>query len=195
MRYMGILETEARKRRNKDYVQKAVLSAIGIAGILALTAVAPNTLQILGKIGLDRRFTYRTRSVLSRLVAKGHIRFVNERGKKHVEITPAGKRALALETHLSTFHSSKKPWRWDKRWRMVMFDIPEPRKRDRDRLRLMMTEVGFVCFQDSVWVFPYDCEDFVALLKIDMRLGNAVRYAIVEKLENDALLRRHFKLS
>lgn len=75
-----------------------------------------------------------------------------------------------------------------------MFDIPERRKKDRDQLRRTMIDAGFLCFQDSVWIFPYDCEDLVTLLKVDMRLGDAVRYGILEKLENDRAARNHFKL-
>jgi len=190
---MGKMESEAKSRRRKDYVQRAVLATIGIAGMLAVAAVAPNTLQLLGKFGMNRRFNYQTRSVLSRLAAKGHVRFVEKDGKKRVEITAAGQRALDLEVHTADVRA-KRPKRWDKRWRLVMFDISEERKSDRDHLRRTMMEAGFLCFQDSVWIFPYDCEDFVTLLKIDMRLGNAVRYAIVEKLENDAEARAHFKL-
>ncbi len=190
---MGKMETEARKKRRKDYVQHAILAAIGITGILAVAAVAPNTLQLLGGFGRSRPFTYQTQSVLTRLAAKGHIRFEMKNGKKCVEMTSSGRRAVELELQKNAVRSQR-PKRWDKRWRMVMFDIPETRKPDRDHLRRIMMEAGFLCFQDSVWLFPYDCENLVALLKIDMRLGNAVRYAIVEKLENDAEVRTHFKL-
>lgn len=190
---MGKLESVAKQKRRKDYVQRAVLAAIGVAGLLSVAAVAPNTIQLLGKFERTRRFVYQTNSVLSRLAAKGHIRFETKNGKKVVTITPAGLRALEIQTETSAIRA-RRPKRWDNRWRMVMFDIPETRKRDRDNLRRTMIEAGFVCFQDSVWVFPYDCEDLVTLLKIDRRLGNAVRYAIVEKLENDTELRNHFEL-
>ncbi|MEK7601417.1 MAG: hypothetical protein AAB480_02705 [Patescibacteria group bacterium] len=191
---MGNLETEAGKERRKDYIQQAVLSAVAVAGILALTAVAPNTLQLLGGFGRKKyRINYQTKTVLSRLVEKGYVRFAHKDGRKCVEITSAGKRAANLEIQLNA-QRTHHPKKWDKRWRLVMFDIPERRKTDRDHLRRTMMEAGFQCFQDSVWVFPYDCEDLISLLKIDMHLGNAVRYAIVEKLENDAALRKYFKL-
>ena len=57
-----------------------------------------------------------------------------------------------------------------------------------------MKEVGFVCLQDSVWVYPYDCEEFMALLKAELRVGKDVLYAIVERIENDKTIRTHFKL-
>lgn len=48
--------------------------------------------------------------------------------------------------------------------------------------------------QDSVWIYPYDCEDLVALMKADLRIGADVLYMIVERLERDKYLRRHFGL-
>src|SRR3989338_4126987 len=124
---MGKLETEARNKRRKDYVQQAVLAAISITGILAVAVVAPNTLQLLGGFGRTRRFTYQTQSVLIRLAAKGHVRFETKNGKKFVEVTAAGRRAVELELQKNAVRSQR-PKRWDKRWRMVMFDIPERRK-------------------------------------------------------------------
>ncbi len=191
---MGTLEREAASKRRKTYVQDAVLSVIAVAGILAITAVAPNALRLLGGTGRKGfRFNYQTRSVLTRLVEKGHIRFVIQNGKKRIEITNAGKRAAELAAAKQAL-STQKPRRWDERWRVIMFDIPERRKKDRDQLRRTMIDAGFLCFQDSVWIFPYDCEDLVTLLKVDMRLGDAVRYGILEKLENDRAARNHFKL-
>ena len=84
--------------------------------------------------------------------------------------------------------------KWDRRWRVVIFDIPERRKNIRDRLRLFMNEYGFVRIQDSVWIYPYDCEDLIALAKANFRVGADVLYMIVERLERDKYLREHFKL-
>ena len=44
--------------------------------------------------------------------------------------------------------------RWDRRWRIVIFDIPERRKSVRAKLRRFMQEYGFVRLQDSVWIYP-----------------------------------------
>lgn len=108
-------------------------------------------------------------------------------------LTKAGERLMHRESLLVDMRK-RKTGRWDGRWRLVMFDIPERRKSDRERLRNLMTESGFKLFQESVWIFPYDCEDVITLLKIDMRLGNTVRYGIMEKLENDTAFRRMFDL-
>ena len=87
-----------------------------------------------------------------------------------------------------------KPKKWDRRYRMVMFDIPERRNRIRKLLRFEMQEVGFLRIQDSVWVYPFDCEEFISLLKADLRIGKDVLYAVVEEIENDKWIRQHFNL-
>ena len=44
---MGQMEISSRKRKKRQDIQNAVLATIAIAGLLAWTAVAPNTLQLL----------------------------------------------------------------------------------------------------------------------------------------------------
>ena len=75
-----------------------------------------------------------------------------------------------------------------------MFDVPEKRKKIRERLRFEMEEVGFLRIQDSAWLYPYDCEEFMALLKADLHIGKDVLYAVVEEIENDKWIRKHFGL-
>lgn len=75
-----------------------------------------------------------------------------------------------------------------------MFDIKEPRRSVRDALRRELQAVGFVKIQHSVWAYPYPCEDFIALLKADLHVGKDILYLVVEEMENDYLLKKHFSL-
>lgn len=54
--------------------------------------------------------------------------------------------------------------------------------------------IGFLKLQDSVWIYPYDCEELVALLKADFRIGKDILYVIADSLENDGWIKRHFGL-
>ena len=87
-----------------------------------------------------------------------------------------------------------RPKRWDRKWRILIFDIPEYRKGLRDKIRRTLGVIGFVRLQDSVWVYPHDCEDLIAFLKADFRVGKDMLYMIVEELEGDGHLKRHFGL-
>ena len=180
------------KRKKRD-LRNAALIAIGAVGLIAVSAVAPNMFQILGRIDALARLKYRSKGILARLKYKGEIEFVERDGKKYVRLTDLGEKTLELGREKLKL-IGKKPKRWDHRYRLVMFDVPEKRKHIRKLLRLEMREVGFLRIQDSVWVYPFDCEEFVALLKADLRIGRDVLYAVVEEIENDKWIREHFSL-
>ncbi len=190
---MGKLEIESRKRWKKQNIQQAVLAAVAIVGLLAWAAVAPNTLQLLRYLPKEKyNLIYRAKTAAGRLVAKGQAVWVERSGKKYLRLTPAGQNVLAFEQAKVALKNQKK--KWDGRWRMVVFDIPERRKNIRVRLRAVMREIGFVRLQDSVWIYPYDCEDFMALLKVELKIGKDVLYAIADTIEHDKDLRRQFNL-
>lgn len=192
---MGDIERDAKKKRVKRDLQRIVLGVVGVAGILAVTLIAPNVFQAIPKLtGNKYKFAYRAKTVAGRLAQKGLVRFVERNGRKFVEITEKGRRQLMLEEG-RTLLDARRPLRWDKRWRLVMFDIPEKRRKVRDTLRGYMRQFGFLRLQDSAWVFPYDCEDVVALVKAELSTGSAVVYAVVESIENDAWMKRHFHLT
>ena len=57
-----------------------------------------------------------------------------------------------------------------------------------------MQECGFLRIQDSVWLYPHDCEELITLMKAELRTGKDVLYAVVESIENDGWIRKHFGL-
>ncbi|OGL64758.1 CRISPR-associated endonuclease Cas2 [Candidatus Uhrbacteria bacterium RIFCSPLOWO2_01_FULL_47_24] len=61
---------------------------------------------------------------------------------------------------------------WDRKWRLVLFDVPEIQKKYRDFLRKLMRANGFRMWQLSVWVSPYNPEP---------HLSNVLRYLRIEK--------------
>ena len=191
---MGILERSARQERRLGAFQQAMLATVMLGGVVVIAATIPNVAQLLKYFpGYKKgaKFNYQAKSALGRLAAKGCVVFVEEGGKRYSHITEKGKRMLQMETEKVAIAKKRK---WDRRWRVVVFDIPERRKSVRTRLRRFMDEYGFVRLQDSVWIYPYDCEDLIALVKANFRLGADVLYMIVERLERDKYLREHFSL-
>ena len=192
---MGVVEAGARKKRVHTNVQQALLATVALTGVVLVAAIAPNAPAALAKLPSIKRaqLRYQYRTVLGRLAAQGHIVFEKSDGKQYARITTSGRKALAFEQEKAKFANAKKK-RWNGRWRVIIFDIPERRRRTRDRLRNIMERTGFVRLQDSVWVFPYDCEDFVTLLKAELKIGSAILYMVVEQIENDKHLRAQFGL-
>lgn len=180
-------ENELRKQLRMTKIRSILLTSLKIGGILTLTALAPNTLRLLGR-SPSRFDRGNLRSALLRLERIGLVEFSTDGNS--VSITHSGRRYLERSEREMTI-----PKVWDRHWRVVIFDIPERRRRHRDALRSSLERVGFLRLQNSVWVYPYDCEELITLLKTEYRLGKEVLYMIVEKLERDVSVRRHFKLA
>lgn len=190
---MGGLEESARRQRRLGRVQRAALSAVGLAGLLAVGVVAGNLVQLLDHVPNKYRLKNQAKGVLSRLAAEGYIVLETKGGKAYARITESGRRALLLRGEWLAQRATKK--RWDRRWRVIIFDIPERRRKVRDDLRTMMRRFGFYRLQDSVWVYPHDCEDVISLAKAELKTGFSVLYLIVEKMEGDRYLKQHYGIA
>lgn len=192
---MGILERASRKRTRRGQVERVVLSTLAIVGVGLVAMTAPNTLQLLKRIDPDwilkRDPKQRIRETAHRLKKKGLIEFVTKNGRVYLRMTGKGKARLQ---RLVTFGPLAKPRRWDRKWRLVIFDIPEKRHVLRARARGVVASFGFVRLQDSVWVYPHDCEEAIALLKAELHIGKDLLYIIADAIEYDLPLRKEFGL-
>jgi len=193
---MSEIEKELKKESKKKNIQKIILNSIATAGILSVALLAPNVLSVLRPFVLDKKsknFKYNTNRSLSRLLLLGLVIFIEKDGKKYLRLTEKGK--LKLMTLEKDNFKFCKPQKWDKKWRIVIFDIPQRRRLQRDKLRFTLKQIGFVKLQHSVWVYPYDCEELITLLKLDFKVGREILYIIAEKIENDKIFKKYFKLS
>ncbi|MFH1472839.1 MAG: CRISPR-associated endonuclease Cas2 [bacterium] len=188
---MGKIETEVKKRAKKDNLQKIILESLLAVGLVGVAITAPNAIKVLRQLGIiDARNKNSSRS-LQVLIRNGYVEFKkDQRGKKHLSITEKGRKKLR-GIELSNF-KLKKPKNWDGKWRVIIFDIKEKRRKVRDELRIYLNKIGFVRLQDSVWVYPYDCEDLLLLLKADLLLGRSLLYIVADVIENDKHLKEEF---
>ncbi|MBL7045884.1 MAG: CRISPR-associated endonuclease Cas2 [Parcubacteria group bacterium] len=191
---MGELEKKNLRSVRKTKLNRAIIATLAVAGGLVVASVAPNVLGALGRLSGKNKFQKAqgfNRS-FSRLVERGYIETSGSGKQKRVELTKKGERFAASIAEGNV--TLRKPKRWDGKWRLLIFDIPEKRRRARDRIRLTLQEFGFYKLQDSVWVYPYDCEDFIQLLKLDLRVGKELLYVIADHIEQERALCTHFSL-
>ena len=193
---MGKMEEEVKKQVRATKLQHAILTSIKAAGILSVALLAPNAFRMFemlgGKKWKQKLLKSSAARAVSRLADAGLVVFENAKNGKTLRLTEKGRQKLSL-AEARNFRL-KKPKRWDNKWRMVIFDIQEDRKVLRNTLRDTLRQVGFTKLQHSVWVYPYDCEDLIVLLKTDCELGREVLYVIADKIENDRALRQTYNL-
>lgn len=188
---MGRMERRTKIRRRNNDIQKFVLDSVAAAGVVSVALVAPNVIGAMRKLGIP--LSVRQGSTINRarkrLVEKKLLEYKD--GK--LRLTQRGEGALA-RLDFAQYGKRKQKQRWDKRWRLLIFDIPEKKRVVRDKVRHTLITIGFMRLQDSVWIYPYDCEDLITLLKAELRIGKDVLYAIVDELEYDHPVREHFGL-
>jgi len=86
------------------------------------------------------------------------------------------------------------PKKWDKRWRLIIFDIPESMKLSRNSFRHHIKSLRFEQVQKSVWVYPYSCHREVAALCALYEIGPFVSIFEGTYKGDDSKLRRIFGL-
>ncbi|MBI2065494.1 MAG: hypothetical protein HYT68_00275 [Candidatus Zambryskibacteria bacterium] len=187
---MGKLEEENRKIIRRTKMQEAVLLTIASGGRLGASLLVPEVLNFLFKLDLptSSRSGEVVRSTASRLRKRGLLKFENG----HYAMTVIGEEILQ-RWQRADFKLTR-PKRWDKKWRIIIFDIPEKKKAVRDEIRQIFVSAGLYRLQDSVWIYPYDCEDVIGLLKTDFGIGRDLLYVIADQIENDKYLRQEFDL-
>mgnify|MGYP001561560119 CR=1 FL=1 len=151
-----------------------ILKAILITGGIVLILTSPTGTQRLLKEIPKELKKYKRKQLwraLYYLRSKNRIRIIRENnGGVEIEITRAGKKYLKNIDFDNL--SLTKPNVWDKKWRMVIFDIPEKKKKAREALRQKLKDLNLVKLQDSVWVTPYPCEDEISFIKSIFNLSD-----------------------
>jgi hypothetical protein len=193
---MGKMEQAAAKRLRRNTIENIILSGVTLTGVIAAGIAAPNALKLLKHVDLDwatkRDPRRRIAEATSRLKKKRYIVWEEKNGKRYMRLTEKGR--VYVQRYASGARQIPKPRRWDGRWRIVIFDIPEAKKGMRERVRRLVRELGFYPLQRSVWVHPYECEELITLLKADLKIGADLLYIIADAIEYDMPLRKHFGL-
>lgn len=189
------------QRRDKIELTKSILLALATG--TALTAgivIAPNLTsylcRLLFKKTKNRYFItkqYMVKRTLNRLRQQSLIDYQENRdGKVTLTLTEAGQ--LKVLRYKFDEMVIKKPKRWDRKWRMVIFDVPEGHKAARDALRDKMKSLGLYQLQKSVWISPYPCKNEVDFISHLYGIGRYLLYFETKKLENEQFLINNFNL-
>lgn len=98
-------------------------------------------------------------NAVRRLAEEGHIEKLKDEKERriHIKLTEQGKRFI--KKHQEVVRS--RPCTWDKKWRLVIFDISEKKRNSRDRLRRYLKMLGFGKVQRSIWISPYNFAEII----------------------------------
>lgn len=171
-----------------------ILKLLAAGALIGLSVFIPALPMILAPLVLEgKKYKhYRLNQVVHRLQKQKLIKIREINGQTVVEITRKG-RVRALKYKLAEI-SIDKPKKWDRKWRIVIFDIPEKAKKARDLFRSHLKMMGFYNLQESVWVHPYPCFNQIEYLRQIYGVGINVSYILAEKIEQPEDLLDYFGL-
>jgi len=115
----------------------------------------------------------------------------NTDGTCKVELTEKGK-FRALNYYFKNIKIKEK--KWDGKWRMLIFDVPEKLRKGRNALRWKIKRMGLYELQKSVFIIPYECKEEVSFVVDFFGLEDYVNYGVLESIDNDIQLRKIFDL-
>lgn len=116
------------------------------------------------------------------------------RGKQlYISLTEEGKKKVGK--YQIDDLEIKKPFRWDKKWRVLIFDIDEKNKAKREALRGKLKELGLYQLQKSVWVCPYDFFKEMDILRRFFGLESSeMKMITASEIEGDKEIKIFFRL-
>ena len=92
-------------------------------------------------------------------------------------------------------HFIKRPKKWDKLWRVIIFDIPVEKNKARTALRRKLQEIGFYQIQKSVFVYPYPCEKEIMFVGKFFGVEKFIEIILAKSLgRRESRIKKFFKL-
>jgi len=185
-------------RKPKSEIVKDILYWLAISGAVFIAASSPYFVWNLEKeffkwLKGKRYKRKKTYNAFYRLRKEGCIEIEKKNHQIYICLTEKGKKKAGWLQIDSL--EIKKPKRWDKKWRIVIFDIAQLKKLYRDAFRGKLKELGFYPLQKSVWIHPYDCRDEIGLLREFFGLNQReLRIILAEDIGRDDWLKNIFKL-
>lgn len=182
----------------KSKIEGKILNHLLIGGAIILALQHPaNMRRFLKRLPKDLRKykELRLMRALYRLKNRNKIEHVkDENNNMVIRITENGRKCIRRINFDNI--TLEKPLIWDKKWRLVIFDIPEKKKPAREALREKLKDIGLKRLQDSVYVTPFPCEKEINLIKIIFNLSDYwIDVIITENLgTREFNMRKYFDL-
>ena len=137
-----------------------------------------------------RKYNYYTYyQIIKRLVDKGWLKLYKDGRKNLYTLTKKGKlEALFVKAQMP------KEGKWDGKFRMVVFDIPESAKSERNKLRWLLKNNGYKLVQKSVFVNPYPLNREALDYLKETGLDEYIRVFRIDQADNMVKLKKMFNL-
>jgi len=180
---------------------KIILKCMFFGGAVVLASTSPNFVQkALPKILESASFEWKKYQNKRKfynsfyyLKNRGLINMEYKGKQLYITLTEEGK--AKAEKYCIDDLQIIKPEKWDKKWRIMIFDVKDSQRVKREALRGKIKELGLYQIQKSVWVYPYNFEREAKVLKEFFNFSSEeMKFIVASEIEDDETLRKHFNL-
>jgi predicted TIM-barrel fold metal-dependent hydrolase len=193
------MEKKLKKRREipviKSPTRQKIILLLAAGTALGLTRSYRKQLQIIKT--LPREWRHVDRAYLWRVMREfNQDKLIdwqeNNDGTISVVLTEKGKQTASRFDPDNL--SIPRPNHWDKKWRVIIYDIPDNKKAARDALRRKLYELSFKEWQKSVFIHPYPCDQQIDFVIEFFDVRPYVRRGLMTNITNEAEIKLHFGL-
>lgn len=164
------------KNGNKNSLSKKIISLLSSKPAVSV----PELEDAIKDMGVEK---YALKRSLKGLNDTGLVETHNSGQNIYTRLTKEGRKkahSIKLE-HTSTLLNPN----WDGKWRIVMLDLSEERKSERDGLRYLLKKAGFILLKNSVWISHLPLEHLFMNIKTDLGLTNELMIFVTDTLDQE----------
>ncbi|MEK7129368.1 MAG: CRISPR-associated endonuclease Cas2 [Patescibacteria group bacterium] len=178
------------KKYKRGEITKIIFLSILAVGFITVALAAPNATQLFKyfkpKSSPERN---RIRKSVARLEKQGLIKQKGNMNGYFILTAEGMVKAMRYQIENTKIPKQKK---WDGKWRLVMFDVPEEKKKARQAINYALKKVGCVQYQKSVFLTPFPCEKEVDFIGGCFNVREHIRVVVADTIEGGSVFARQF---
>lgn len=162
---------------NGDKISEKILKTLSGKQAVSLKDIKKN-------LSSDSKQTYAISRSIKNMADLGLIETVKSDREDYARITPKGRQKLSsikLDSKNGLVSNN-----WDGKWRIILLDLPESRKAERDSIRYLLKKANFVCLKNSAWISPYPFEHMFENIKKDLGLTSELIIMTTSTLDKES---------
>ena len=169
----------SKSKENNQYSKK-ILKILGEKSAISLPELAK-------RVNIEecsQNSKYAVTRSLKGLREAGLIEQIPSPQNEYARLTKEGRKkmhSLELESDTTLVNTS-----WDGFWRIILLDLPENRKSERESLRYLLKKAGFMCLKNSAWISPFPFEHLFMNIKKDLGLTTEMMIIVTEFIDEES---------
>ena len=181
----------------KNSKTKLILKYLATGGIITLASLSnPLLPHYLLKNYLKNKKFQKSKFLqdLKRLQVRELIEYrESPNGEVRMVLKSAGKK-LVLHYDIDKIEI-KKQKTWDKKWQMIIFDIPIKKRMASNALSTKLKSMGFYQLQKSIYIHPFPCENEIEFIASVFDIRKHLLILIIPHFEGAEKLIKYFDLN